>query len=68
MTLNELKRAIESAIESAAEYGESPDEIAVTIQIDDAPSGASIWSENVEVHYDGNAMTSGCVLLAVKSS
>lgn len=66
MTLNELKRAVESAIESATEYGESPDDIIVTIQIDDAPSGESIWSENIEVCYDGNCNASGCVLLAVK--
>ena len=70
MTLSKLKAAVDSAIEKAAEYGESPDFIVVSIQIDavtllgDFVSSLSAV-DNVELCYDGNGTTSGCVILGV---
>lgn len=64
MTLTELKASVDRAIECANEEGESPDTIIVSLQIspDDSPT---IWSSTeVELHYDGNLMASGCVLTA----
>ncbi len=68
MNLKELKEAVDSAIERAEEYGESPAEIAVTLQID-GPENESVWSaEDVELHYDGNLQASGCVLTAYREA
>lgn len=70
MTLSELKQSVDSAIDKAAEYGESPDEIIVSVQIDavtllgDFVSSLSAV-DNLEVCYDGNGTASGCVILGV---
>jgi len=70
MNLSELKEAVDSAIEKAAEYNESPDEIIVSVQIDALTSLGDFVSslsavDNVELCYDGNGTASGCVLLGV---
>lgn len=62
MTLAELKEQIDQLIEMAEEHGESIDEIAVSIQIDDS-GGGSIWSDCVGIDFDNNTDTSGCVVL-----
>jgi hypothetical protein len=65
MTLTELKAAIDRAIERANEEGDAPDTIIVYLQISPDYS-TTIWSStDVELHYDGNLMTSGCVLTAL---
>ncbi|WP_320043195.1 hypothetical protein [uncultured Desulfobacter sp.] len=64
MNLSELKTKVEQAIEHAVECGASPDEITVSLQIEDS-AGETAWAnENVELHYDNNCQASGCVLLA----
>ena len=65
MTLAELRDCVNAAIEQAMDNNEWPHTIEVTVQIDDVPSGSSIWSTDVELHYDGNCEASGCVLLGV---
>ena len=63
MNLSKLKKAVDSAIESAIEYGESLEEIVVSLQIDDL-SKETVWAkEDVELHYDNNCQASGCVLV-----
>ena len=62
MTLNELAKEVADAISSANEYGVSPDEIVVSLQID-GPQTESVWATDVEFHYDNDAQASGCVLL-----
>jgi hypothetical protein len=67
MTLTELKAAVDSAVEEAVDYGRSPDGIQVSLQIDRV-DGESIWSDlRVELFYDDNLDTSGCVLTALLS-
>lgn len=61
MNLSELKKYVDTAIESAKECGESPDEVLVSIQIDNL-DGDSYFSTDVELIYDNNCNASGCVL------
>lgn len=62
MNLSELKKAVNAAVERAKEYGESPDEIEVSLQLEDQ-SPDPLWArENIELHYDNNLNASGCVL------
>lgn len=70
MTLRELKEAVDLAIEKAAEFGESIDEITVSVQIDRTSYsgchvGAVFTDKDLEVCYDGNATASGCVIIGV---
>ena len=63
MNLLELKKQVDNAVKYAEECGEKPDDIIVTLQIDNDTH--CIWSdEGVELHYDNNTDTSGCVLTA----
>ena len=63
MNLEELKEAVDSAIERANDCGESPKNIIVALQIEKHTD--SIWSsDDVELHYDNNGNASGCVLTA----
>ena len=66
MTLADLKRKVDAAIEVAIERHESPDEIPVTLQIETSGSGhdAVCAHEGLELHYDGGAQATGCVLCA----
>ena len=61
MKLIELKNYVDRAIENAIENGENPAEIIVSIQIDDTPSEA-LWSDDIELTYDGDGTACGCVL------
>jgi hypothetical protein len=69
MTLTELKQTVDDAIEKAREFGESPDEIIVSIQIDacgeDGDCTFTDCTTDVEMVYDGNATASGCVIVGV---
>lgn len=69
MTLSELKVAVDTAIEKAGEYGESPDDIIVSLQIDtcgeDGEQTFTDCTTDIELCYDGNAEASGCVLVGV---
>ena len=68
MNLSELDTKVQAAIEHAKECGESPDEIRVSLQIDDSDGPGGVWSsEDVELHYDNNGQASGCVLTAVNA-
>lgn len=61
MNLKQLKEQVETAIQSAIDCGENPEEVVVSIQID--RDGDSVFThEDVEVHYDGNGQVSGCVI------
>jgi len=64
MNLMELKKAVDSAIELAIEYGETPDEIIVSLQLDGPETQSAFSSDDVELHYDNNLCASGCVLTA----
>ena len=61
MNLLELKKYVDEAIEDAKKYGEDPEDITVSIQIDDSESEA-LWSDDIELIYDNNTQASGCVL------
>lgn len=67
MNLVELKAAIETAIESAKEYGEEePTGISVSIQIN-SDDGDGYWAvDDIECHYDNNLTTSGFVITGTK--
>lgn len=60
MNLIELKSYVDRAIENAKRFGEDPTRIQVSIQIDGVES-ESLWSDDVELKYDGNLFASGCV-------
>ena len=71
MNLKELKEKVDSAVERAIEYGEKPEDILVSLQIDDEADphhGSVCTDEDVELTYDGNAMASGCVLSGWRDS
>lgn len=61
MNLLELKSFVDAAIVNAKEFGEDPEEITVSIQVDDTASEA-LWSDDIELTYDNNGQASGCVL------
>lgn len=67
MNLLELKEFAGRAIENANEFGDDPKEIIVSVQIDDMKS-ESIWSDDIELTYDGDGQASGCVLHGFKAS
>ncbi len=63
MTLSELAKKVSEAVESANEFGESPKEINVSLQIDGPKTESVCAIENIELHYDNNCQASGCVLV-----
>ena len=69
MTLSELKSEVDAAIKRAAECGESPDDIVVSVQIDTVAHGgdfeSSVSAVDVELCYDDNATASGCVIVGI---
>ena len=62
MTLIELLKQVENAIEVAKDCGESPADIRVSLQID-GPGAESVWADEIELCYDNNGQVSGCVLV-----
>lgn len=64
MNLSELKSKVDRAVEFAIECGENPESVSVSIMIEDNASEPVWSSENVEMHYDNNLQTSGCVFTA----
>jgi len=64
MTLADLKKHVDAAIENAIERNDDPANIPVTLQLDRADDDP-LWSdEAVELHYDGGAQATGCVIVA----
>ena len=62
MNLLQLKQKVDYAIEMAGENEDTPENIEVSIQIE-GPEGDSVYSNNIELHYDGDCQASGCVLV-----
>ena len=65
MNLRELQTAVEEAIKSAYDVGSNPEDILVSLQIDDMADphhGYVQTDEDVELTYDNNATASGCVI------
>ena len=69
MTLAELKEQVDSAIEKAAEFGQSPDDVSVAIQIETLGEDNEVVfthvGTEVELCYDGDGQASGVVLVSV---
>ena len=61
MNLLELKTAVDRAVESATEDGNDLNDIIVSIQVD--INGESVYSSDVELHYDNDCQASGCVIV-----
>lgn len=61
MNLLELKEAVDSALERAVEGGDDPNEITISIQVN--INKESVYSDDVELHYDGDGCASGCVIV-----
>lgn len=61
MNLRELKEKAVNAYEAAIEEGDDPEEITVSIQVD--INRESVYSDDVELHYDGDSSASGCVIV-----
>lgn len=61
MNLRELKEKVDAAIDAAIEWEDNPEEITVSIQVD--INRDSVYSDDVELHYDGDGCASGCVLV-----
>lgn len=71
MTLKELNEWTQSAMERAKDYEQNPDEVIVSLQIDDISDphhGSVCTSDDVELHYDGDCQASGCVLTGWRDS
>ena len=67
MNLLELKEKVDNAIEYANECQEKPSDIVVSLQID-GPGTETVYSSDVDLHYDNNLQASGCVLTAFRFS
>jgi len=61
MNLQELKNQVDDAIAKAKENGKDIEDIRVSVQIDSDDD--SIYTAEVELHYDNDLQASGCVLL-----
>jgi hypothetical protein len=62
MNLKELKDNVDRAIKSSLEYGYTPEEVIVSLQVE-GPGEKVAWaSEEVELIYDNDCCASGCVL------
>lgn len=62
MNLAELKVKVDRIIEAVKDGSGNPEEIQVSLQLD-GENLFSAWTEGeVDIHYDGNGMASGCVL------
>lgn len=70
MTLTQLKKQVDDAIEYAIECRQNPETIPVTLQLNkDGDEGDALCAyDDVEVHYDNNACASGCVITATLSA
>ena len=71
MNLRQLKDRVDCAVERAIDNGESPDEIIVSLQIDDEANphhGFVTTDKDVELTYDNNCCASGCVLSGWRNS
>jgi hypothetical protein len=53
MNLLELKNYVDRVIEGAEQYGQKPEDIIVSIQIDDIQSGMlrSVWADGVKLSF-----------------
>jgi hypothetical protein len=65
MTLQELKEAVDTAIENTIEYGDKADNIEVSLQIQTLDTPEDICTSEISAHYDCDACTSGFVLLGL---
>ena len=63
MTLVDLKKQVDYAIEMAKDFEADADEIVVSLQLD-GPDESVYSSDNIGLHYDNNGYASGCVLTA----
>ena len=63
MNLSKLKADVDHAVEHAEECGGSPDDITVSIQVD--TGDRSVYSDDVDLHYDNDCQASGCVIVGV---
>lgn len=69
MNLKQLQTDVTNATRAAFEHGERPENVNVSLQIDDPDnpnSGYVCADHGVTLHYDGNTNASGCVLQAWK--
>ena len=67
MNLKTLKGAVDGAIEMAKFAGVDPETVDIHLQID-TDRGDAMWSkEDVELHYDNDANSSGCTITAYYS-
>jgi len=65
MNLLELQQAVNEAVEMCGDMERLPEDIPVTIQIDDVahPHHGYVQTDrDLQVHYDGDCNASGCVL------
>lgn len=66
MTLSQLKRLVDWAYDVAVENDQRPDSVPVLIQLNRGgdESDALYTDEDVEIHHDGNCLTTGFVISA----
>jgi hypothetical protein len=65
MNLLELQQAVNDAVDRASEDGANPEDVVVSIQIDDVADphhGYVQTDQDIELSYDGDCQASGCVL------
>lgn len=65
MNLTELYNAVNEAIQNVHEFGDNPDEVIVSIQVE--TDTGSVWSNDVDLHYDCDTEYSGCVIIGEQS-
>lgn len=63
MNLLDLKQSVDDAVISAKEYGQSPNEIIVSLQIEPEEGDAICAIKQIALHYDNDGHASGCVLV-----
>lgn len=65
MNLRELQTEVENAIKSVYDDGQNPENIIVSLQIDDKADpdhGFVMSTEDIELTYDNDCMACGCVV------
>ena len=64
MKLSELKILVDRACDAAIEFGDAPNNITVSIQIDGQEED-SVFSDDIDLIYDNDCQASGCVFVGI---
>ena len=63
MNLLDLEYAVKAVKDSVIEDGNNPKDIDVSLQIELKKNNLTVWTSDIDLHYDNYCNVSGCVIL-----